>query len=465
MKTWKKVTLIVLSVILVLGGGLALFLRNWFAVEESTVPLPTLSWKNQRVDGQQVALLQQPSTNGPVLVPLKDDVNQVQAADLAPIGQWVGNAKFIGLGEVTHGSKENFVLKNKLVQYLVESKGAKAVVLEAGIADAYQLNQYVTKGIGDPRQLLIDGGIFTMRYPEYVDLLNYLRTYNQNKPDSSQVQVSGYDVQTPQASAKRLLAYLKSTNVRLDEALTNPLVKLAGEGRSMQQLNPFSVWFGYEKQGGPLVASLRENKAALVAQTSEQEYAFHERVATVMQQTWSLFYSSSAMQAYYKRDELGYENIQWLARTQRRFPVIILAHNGHVQRKDVLYKRFTPLGQYLSERLPGEYFAIGSVFYEGTVRAESHGKLEDIALPPAKAVLAENYFTRLGSENFLLNVKMGSKLDFLRNVLTDTVAIRSIGASYQPDIPGRNERVTLFNQQYDALLFFKRSSAPKDLKQ
>ncbi len=461
MKKWKKILLITITTIIVVVVGLGLFLNNWMAVENSEVPLPTFNWQAKKIDSIAVKTFTKDTSQ---FISLNNSVESITKNDLKQLGNWIGNAKFIGLGEVTHGSKENFLLKNKLVEYLVENKGAKAIVLEAGIGDCYKLNQYVTKGIGDPKQLLIDIAIFTMRYKEYIDLLDYLKKHNENLPENEKVMIFGYDVQTPQNSAKLILNYLNTCQSNPDEDIKVSFEKLAKDGRSMQGLNPFSVWFEYEKQTEKMIAFFNSNQKMMISKSSQQDFDFHKRVVEQMSKTWSLFYSSSAMKAFYKRDEFAYENILWLSNTQNKFPIILLAHNAHIQRKDILYKDFTPTGAFFSKNKKDDYFSIGSVFYEGEVRAEYNGKLEDIKLPQVKTICAENYFNRFGYENFLLNVKTSKENNLLKSVLTDTVAIRSIGASYQPNVLGRNERVTIFDQQYDAILFFRKSTAPKDIK-
>jgi erythromycin esterase len=461
MKKWKKRLLIIIATIVIIVVGLGLFLNNWMAVENSEVPLPTFNWQSKEIDTLELKALTRDDSK---FISLNNSVDSITVADFKQLGSWIGNDKYIGLGEVTHGSKENFILKNKLVEYLVETKNAKAIVLEAGIADCYNLNQYVTKGIGDPKQLLIEIGIFTMRYKEYIDLLEYLKKYNENKFETEKVEIFGYDVQTPQSSAKLILKYLNTCQINPDISIKSSFEKLTSDGRSMQGLNPFSVWFGYEKQTEKMLELFKSNQKMMVSKSSQKDFDFHKRVVEEMTKTWSLFYSSSAMKAYYKRDEFGYENIIWLSKTQNKFPIILLAHNAHIQRKDVLYKDFTPTGAFLNKNNNIEYFSIGSVFYEGQVRAEHNGKLEDIKLPQVKNICAENYFNKFGYDNFLLNINTGKEISSLKSILTDTVAIRSIGASYQPDILGRNERVTIFDQQYDAILYFRRSTAPKDIK-
>ncbi|MCH7872711.1 MAG: erythromycin esterase family protein [Planctomycetes bacterium] len=44
-------------------------------------------------------------------------------ADMQPIKAMVGSARIVGLGEATHGTREFFQLKHRMVEFLVEEMG------------------------------------------------------------------------------------------------------------------------------------------------------------------------------------------------------------------------------------------------------------------------------------------------------------------------------------------------------
>ncbi len=56
-------------------------------------------------------------------------------ADLAPFGAAVGNARIVALDEQTHGGREEFLLKTRLLRYLHERLGFDVLVLESGFFD------------------------------------------------------------------------------------------------------------------------------------------------------------------------------------------------------------------------------------------------------------------------------------------------------------------------------------------
>ena len=56
-------------------------------------------------------------------------------ADLAPFGAAVGSARIVALDEQTHGGREEFMLKTRLLRYLHERLGFDVLVLESGFFD------------------------------------------------------------------------------------------------------------------------------------------------------------------------------------------------------------------------------------------------------------------------------------------------------------------------------------------
>ena len=136
-------------------------------------------------------------------------------------------------------------------------------------------------------------------------------------------------------------------------------------------------------------------------------------------------------------------------------------------KKELFFDNFITTGNYLADEFKTDYAAIGSVFYEGSVRAikdEKKPKYEVIDLPKADANSAETFFSNQKYENFFLDVSQASKSDGWKKVLIEPTTIRSIGSAYQRKEAGRNYRKTIFNQQFDLIFFIRKSSVPTENK-
>src|ERR687885_2270681 len=65
------------------------------------------------------------------------------ADDYDPLLDLVGNARFVLLGEASHGTHEFYRERARITRRLIEEKGFTAVAAEADWPDAYRVNCYV----------------------------------------------------------------------------------------------------------------------------------------------------------------------------------------------------------------------------------------------------------------------------------------------------------------------------------
>src|SRR5688572_14318716 len=75
-------------------------------------------------------------------------------ADMQPLKKIIGDARIVALGEATHGTREFFQLKHRMLEFLATDMGFTIFSIEANMPEAYRLNDYVLNGIGDPGKLL-----------------------------------------------------------------------------------------------------------------------------------------------------------------------------------------------------------------------------------------------------------------------------------------------------------------------
>ena len=75
-------------------------------------------------------------------------------ADLQFLRDMIGDAKVVALGEATHGTREFFLMKHRILKFLVQEMGFNLFAIEASWPEANRLNEYVHTGVGDPAILL-----------------------------------------------------------------------------------------------------------------------------------------------------------------------------------------------------------------------------------------------------------------------------------------------------------------------
>jgi erythromycin esterase len=126
--------------------------------------------------------------------------------DLTEVRTIVGDAKVVGLGESTHGTKEFYQLKLEIIQRLISEMDFSVVALEAGVTEVDRINQYLQDGNGDPKVLLRSlGGI--LRTQQVLDLIQWMRKYNLEH--YNHVALIGCDMQNPNLAIKNIHKFVQ----------------------------------------------------------------------------------------------------------------------------------------------------------------------------------------------------------------------------------------------------------------
>src|SRR5256885_3644797 len=70
------------------------------------------------------------------------------ATDLDPLLEHIGDARFVLLGEASHGTSEYYTWRMRLSKRLIKEKGFSFIAVESDWPDCYRVNRYV-KGLPD----------------------------------------------------------------------------------------------------------------------------------------------------------------------------------------------------------------------------------------------------------------------------------------------------------------------------
>ena len=156
--------------------------------------------------------------------------------DMEPIGRIVGDARIVALGEATHGTREFFQLKHRMVEYLATRKGFTVFAIEANMPEAYRLNDYVLHGQADPKELLKGMYFWTWNTQEVLDMILWMREFNRS--GKGHIEFTGFDMQTPTVAADIVKKF-----VQQHEPAYLPNVETAykGIGQSRASGPPFGV--------------------------------------------------------------------------------------------------------------------------------------------------------------------------------------------------------------------------------
>src|SRR5215813_14003129 len=138
-------------------------------------------------------------------------------ADLQPLERVIGDARIVSLGEATHGSREFFQLKHRMLEFLASEMGFTIFSIEANMPEAYRLNEYVLTGKGDPKALLKGMYFWTWDTQEVLDMIQWMRQFNAS--GKGRVEFTGFDMQTPDVAQQIVRDFV----LKYDEEYLNTL--------------------------------------------------------------------------------------------------------------------------------------------------------------------------------------------------------------------------------------------------
>ncbi len=127
-------------------------------------------------------------------------------ADLAYLKVLVAGARVVELGEATHGTKEFFQMKHRILEYLVKEMGFNTFAIEATWPESNLLNDYVMTGQGDPARLLAGLYFWTWNTQEVLDMIRWMRRHNENPGSAPKVSFFGFDMQYPKMAMGNVIA-------------------------------------------------------------------------------------------------------------------------------------------------------------------------------------------------------------------------------------------------------------------
>jgi erythromycin esterase-like protein len=127
-------------------------------------------------------------------------------ADMQPLKAVIGNARIVSLGEATHGTREFFQLKHRILEFLASEMRFTIFSIEASMPEAYRLNDYVLDGKGDPAALLKGMYFWTWDTEEVLAMIRWMREFNQS--GKGRVQFTGFDMQTPTVAQQIVQAFV-----------------------------------------------------------------------------------------------------------------------------------------------------------------------------------------------------------------------------------------------------------------
>ncbi len=404
--------------------------------------------------------------------------------DYDPLMQLIGGARFVLLGEATHGTHEFYWARAEITKRLITEKGFVAVAVEADWPDAYRVNRYVRGRSGDPTARDALAGfkrfpIWMWRNTDVLDFIEWLRARNTSlPPDARKTGFYGLDLYSLHASIEAVVSYLEKVDPEAAKRARYRYSCFEHFGEDTQAYG-YAAGFNLSKScEDEVVAQLIELQqhtaeyAKRDGQVAEDEFFYAEQNARLAKDAEEYYRTmfSGRVSSWNLRDRHMAETLEALVAHLERegggTKVVVWAHNSHVgdaRATSMGSQGELNIGQLVRERHGREAVLVGFSTYTGTVTAASDwgAPLERKRVRPALQDSYEALFHQAGLSNFLLPSHNDSKA---ANALHGPRLERAIGVIYLP----KSERISHYFQarlpeQFDAVLHFDETLAIEPL--
>ena len=391
----------------------------------------------------------------------------------------IGNARYVLLGEATHGTHEFYAERAAITRRLIEERGFDAVAIEGDWPDTYRLNRFVRGAGEDSAAAAALAGYqrfptWMWRNTDVVAFIDWLRAWNLQSSEERRAGVYGLDLYSLRTSMSAVLEYLERTDppaAARARQRYSCFDSFDGDAQRYSLLAGLDVSVSCRQQVLAMLIDMRRHAARLTHDPYDVEAAFDavqnaRLVAHVEAYYRSMVFrndeSSWNLRDRHMADTLA-ELERHIGRDGRAPKIVVWAHNSHLgdaratemgQRRGEIN-----LGQLVRQGYPGECVLVGFTTHDGHVMAATDwdGPHQRKQVLPARADSYERLLHATGVPRFMLPLREAPEA---RQVLMAPRRERAIGVIYRPDSELQSHYFhACLPEQFDALIHIDTTSA------
>ena len=389
------------------------------------------------------------------------------AADLDPLIDRIGDARFVLLGEASHGTHDYYLWRARISQRLIAEKGFSFIAVEGDWPDCFRVNQYICGESSEPHAEAVLRAF--ARWPtwmwanwEIVALAEWLRGWNSRQPESRRVGFYGLDVYSLWESLAAITDYLREHRPEALSAAQEAFRCFEPYHEDPQQyaLATAFVPKDCEDDVVRLLAQMRQPaessgaedfNARMNAESVKGAEAYYRAMIRGSAESWNLrdHHMADTLNRLMEFHGSGTKAIVWEHNT----------HIGDARYTDMASEGMVNLGQLARERY-GEHdvVLVGFGSYRGTVIAGRSwdAPMQVMNVPPARPESWEQELHALDAADRLLLFEPIARTS---PALTAPRGHRAIGVVYRPEAEFGNYVPTTLPLRYDAFLYLDETSA------
>jgi erythromycin esterase-like protein len=391
-----------------------------------------------------------------------------EPADLDPLLERIRGARYVLMGEASHGTSEYYTWRAAITKRLIQELGFSFVAVEGDWPDCFRANCYI-KGARNVEGCARDVLHAFDRWPtwmwanwEVVALLEWLRRHNEKTDPEHRIGFYGLDVYSLWDSLGAVMKYVSRDGQAREAARSalecfQPFSEDAIRYARATAMVPFSC----QSEVAAMLAELRRAAPRHPMDGREGRFDIEQNALVVKNAE------------HYYRTMIRADNDSWNVRDRHmvetlerlmdfhgpQAKAIVWEHNTHVgdaRATDMAAAGMVNVGQLVREAHPGDAVIVGFGSHRGSVIAGGYwdAPMERMEVPEAQTGSWEDVFhrTRVEAQCLLLDPGMPE-------VMRAPRGHRAIGVVYDPGRESGNYVPTVLPERYDAFIHVDQTRA------
>lgn len=397
----------------------------------------------------------------------------------------IADARFVLIGEASHGTHEFYKARAEISQQLITKKGFMCVAIEGDWPDAYRIHRYL-QGMHDKHdwKQSLDG---FKRFPTWmwrnttlIPFLKWLRAYNDNLVSpATKIGFYGLDLYSLNSSMQAVIEYLNKVDPEAAQRARERYAcfdHLGFDPQTYGYLTSEGLKKSCIKEAVEQMLELQHHAFEYVHKNgnTEDEYFYAIQNARIVKDAEHYYRSmfEGRISSWNLRDIHMLETFNTISdhledRFQKPAKVIVWAHNSHVgdaRATEMGEKGEVNIGQLVREHHGAdETYLIGFSTYQGFVTAAyDWGRpAEHKCVNPGIQGSYEELFHHVKYNNFLLDL---NKYEQIEHYLHIPRLQRAIGVIYRPETERLSHYfLTRLPYQFDSIIHFNETTAVEPL--
>jgi protein-L-isoaspartate(D-aspartate) O-methyltransferase len=400
----------------------------------------------------------------------------IERVDLSPLLRRIGDAKVVLIGEATHGTSEFYRMRERISRVLIEQMGFSFVAIEADWPDAARIDHYVRHFEFKQREWTAFARFpqWMWRNNEVLAFVEWLRSYNADKPEHKRAAFYGLDIYSLYTSIQEVLRYLGEIDpetAKIARQRYSCLTPWQTDPAAYGHAALSGAYQTCEKEVVRMLKDILIKQNIYTAQDGEQFInAVHNArlVASAERYYRIMYYGSRA--SWNLRDNHMFETLQALLEFHGRgSKAIVWAHNSHVGNSaatEMSARGEFNIGELCKKEYGGSAYSIGFGTDTGTVAAASDwdGPMEIKAVRPSHPGSYERVCHETGESRFMLPLR-GTDSAQVSEALMKPRLERAIGVIYRPDTELASHYFqAVLPRQFDEYMWFDQTTAVAPLE-